>query len=593
MKLNKVVINNYKSFGKDENIVYIEDNITTLIGKNESGKSNLVELLNKISLIDGVGSKILGQKNRKNLKDEVSIILDFIINEKKIQGNCKFTFKEEDRVMIEGAISNYIENEHINRDILRVLNDHKSLLTLNFSQNQINNIYGGYIKAIENLNMYIFKDYKGFYSNMKSWCNKINDVKEKEEVIKINEEFFNKLSEIYNLFPIFYLYTERTLEDSYICNQEFFEKFESNNSVFKDLLKAANISKDMLYNAMDNSNPGISEDYKDEIKSFVEEKIEREFNRFYNQETIKLRVRLEQSKFILLVETDKNKMSLSERSNGLRWYLNMFINIKANDLLDKHVIYLIDEPAVYLHVEAQKKVIKLFEELAQDKNQLIYTTHSPFMIDSDKLIRIKALEKNNGITKVFNKVWDQNLSEYSKEDTLSPLLSAIGSSVRFNLGPNDSKLNLITEGITDYMYISAMAKYLNIDDINIIPSIGASKVSSLVSIMIGWGCKYKAILDYDRAGHEEAKKLNKHLGLEVNKDYFYVNCQDEYKGDNETIENIIDRSDYKKIGYEVFDNSKKLLVAKTFNENVSNNRIELSEKTVSKFKKLFENIGVL
>lgn len=593
MKLNKVVINNYKSFGKDKNIVYIEDDITTLIGKNESGKSNVVGLLNKISLIDGLDSKTFTQKNRKNLNDEVSIILEFTANQNKIQGNCRFIFKEANRVMIEGAISNYIENELINRDILRILTDYKSSLTLNFSANQINNIYGGYIKSIENLNKYIFKDYKVFYSNIKNWCKKIDDDEEKEKALKVNEEFFYALSKIYNLFPRFYLYTESKLEDSYICNQEFFEKFELNDSIFKDLLKAANISKDMLYNAMYNSNPGISEDYKDEIKGLIEEKIERDFNRFYNQETIKLRVRIEQSKFTLLVETDKNKMSLSERSNGLRWYLNMFINIKANDLLDKNVIYLIDEPAVYLHVQAQKQVIKLFEELTQDKNQLIYTTHSPFMIDSDKLIRIKALEKNNGITKVFNKVWNQELSKDSKEDTLSPLLSAIGSSVRFNLGPNDSKLNLITEGITDYMYILAMAKYLNIDDINIIPSTGVSKVSSLVSIMIGWGCEYKAILDYDRAGCEEAKKLHKHFGLEINKDYFFVNCKDEYGDSDETIEHIIDSSDYEKIGYKDFDSSDKLLVAKTFNEYVLKNKIELSEKTVNKFKKLFSNIGVL
>ena len=72
-----------------------------------------------------------------------------------------------------------------------------------------------------------------------------------------------------------------------------------------------------------------------------------------------------------------------------------------------------------------------------------------------------------------------------------------------------------------------------------------------------------------------------------------MNCKDEYGDSDETIEHIIDSSDYEKIGYKDFDSSDKLLVAKTFNEYVLKNKIELSEKTVNKFKKLFSNIGVL
>lgn len=47
-------------------------------------------------------------------------------------------------------------------------------------------------------------------------------------------------------------------------------------------------------------------------------------------------------------------MQVSERSNGLRWYLNLFVALKANHTKSSNVIFLMDEPGVHLHVDAQK-----------------------------------------------------------------------------------------------------------------------------------------------------------------------------------------------------------------------------------------------
>ncbi|WP_078554289.1 hypothetical protein [Bacillus alkalicellulosilyticus] len=88
-------------------------------------------------------------------------------------------------------------------------------------------------------------------------------------------------------------------------------------------------------------------------------------------------------------------------------------------------------------------------------------------------------------------------------ETLSPLVQAIGADLKFNIGPS-SKNNLITEGITDYMYLNAMLNYLEIDNApNIIPSAGVSNINRVVSILIGWGCGFKILLDYDSAGYNE------------------------------------------------------------------------------------------
>ena len=51
MKIKSIIISNYKSLGEERNVLLLEDNITALIGKNDSGKSNILEALGNISFI--------------------------------------------------------------------------------------------------------------------------------------------------------------------------------------------------------------------------------------------------------------------------------------------------------------------------------------------------------------------------------------------------------------------------------------------------------------------------------------------------------------------------------------------------------------
>ena len=80
----------------------------------------------------------------------------------------------------------------------------------------------------------------------------------------------------------------------------------------------------------------------------------------------------------------------------------MYIQIvsKTNSSDIENYIILIDEPGVYLHVNAQKEVLTLFEDLAAKNNQIIYTTHSPFMIYENKPYRTRMIIKDeNGNSK--------------------------------------------------------------------------------------------------------------------------------------------------------------------------------------------------
>ena len=71
MKIKSVVISNYKSLGDERNTLLLEDNITALIGKNDSGKSNILEALGNMSFTHYINTEFFSKKNRYTKKSIV------------------------------------------------------------------------------------------------------------------------------------------------------------------------------------------------------------------------------------------------------------------------------------------------------------------------------------------------------------------------------------------------------------------------------------------------------------------------------------------------------------------------------------------
>ena len=172
-----------------------------------------------------------------------------------------------------------------------------------------------------------------------------------------------------------------------------------------------------------------------------------------------------------------------------------------------------------------------------------------------------------------------------------------------NLGPQYGKLNIVVEGPTDCMYISAMLKYFHISDAdrpNIIPSAGVDNVNRVVSILIGWGCDYKVILDYDTQGYKQYKLLTKDSNLSDDQHLFYVNLKtandssDVQKPNDETTESLIAQEDNDKliIKYDGTNNTKTL-AAKEFHDKVFSGELVPTEKTCECFKRLFIALGII
>jgi predicted ATP-dependent endonuclease of OLD family len=97
------------------------------------------------------------------------------------------------------------------------------------------------------------------------------------------------------------------------------------------------------------------------------------------------------------------------RSLGFRWYLSFYVNFVAQtfEANANEFLFLIDEPGTHLHPGGQKDLVKVLEDLSL-KNQLIYTTHSPFMIDRKNPERVLLVYKDKNGTKVDSKAYREN-----------------------------------------------------------------------------------------------------------------------------------------------------------------------------------------
>jgi len=131
------------------------------------------------------------------------------------------------------------------------------------------------------------------------------------------------------------------------------------------------------------------------------------------------------------------------RSLGFRWYLSFYINFLAQtyDTRAHEYIFLIDEPGIHLHPAGQKDLVKVLEHLAQ-KNQVMYTTHSPFLINREHPQRVRLVLKDREGTKVDNEAYRQNWKPLRKSIGLmiGDLFFFSESSLVFEISGNKSKL---------------------------------------------------------------------------------------------------------------------------------------------------------
>ncbi len=194
------------------------------------------------------------------------------------------------------------------------------------------------------------------------------------------------------------------------------------------------------------------------------------------------------------IKDEGERLYPKQRSRGVRWFLSFYLELKASANRNNKMVLLVDEPGVSLHARAQEDVLRVFEDI-KNRIQVIYSTHSPHLVEISKLHRILAVQRDDiDNLRSTTRIIDVLSLTAASPDTLSPLQTIIGNPVR-DEGFSSHKFNLVVNDTGSFYLISAILQIMHFKGkINIIPATGIASIPLLCNILMGWCLKFSVLL---------------------------------------------------------------------------------------------------
>lgn len=522
IKLTNIEILKYKSFTTPQSI-QIEDDITVLVGMNESGKTSILECLAKTNYFETDEKFKFNQTldyPRKELKS---------INKSDENPNaiiCRYKLSKQLIDFIEHLLG---KGTWQGKDEITVTSSYKDGATL-ISGVSIN--FEAFLKHynLSSINDSLKKELKSTLtiSEFDELLTRFPEDSDKLEPLK---KYFFK-SSTWNSFIERYVYTSLIKKHlpKFIYYDEYYqlpsrivlENFLDEGVELSDDLKTAKALLDLAdININDIINTDDFEDFIAELEATealisdtlfqywsanqdlnIEFKIDkktataqRHVNTNYGNATT-VDTNIVEHVLDIRVKNSKTRVSLplQNRSKGFNWFFSFLVwfNKIQADSNSKYIL-LLDEPGLNLHATAQADLLRFLESLV-DKYQVIYTTHSPFMVETTKLNRVRTVFSDSDSSIVSDSIQQKD------PNTLFPLQAALGYDVAQNLFI--SKKNLLVEGVSDLLYLTTISEYLNAnnrtglnEDITIVPTGGLDKVASFISLLRGSKLSIFCLLD--------------------------------------------------------------------------------------------------
>jgi predicted ATPase len=211
-----------------------------------------------------------------------------------------------------------------------------------------------------------------------------------------------------------------------------------------------------------------------------------------------------------------NTVPFDERSRGFVWFFSFLVTFHKVAGEGKPVIVLLDEPGLNLHGKAQADLLRFIEERLAPKHQVLYTTHSPFMVDAQRFERVRTVEDVRGKGTIVSA--DCMTTD---ADTLFPLQAALGYDVAQSLfvGPNC----LLVEGPSELLYLQAFSRLsklrggTGLDERWVVTPVGgADKLAAFVALMGGNKLNVAALMDVAKQDRQRVDNLLARHLLESN-----------------------------------------------------------------------------
>ena len=238
--------------------------------------------------------------------------------------------------------------------------------------------------------------------------------------------------------------------------------------------------------------------------------ISRGFSAWWSQRRHRIRYHADGDYFRVWVADDRLtdvEIELELRSRGFQWFFSFYlVFLVESEAGHKSAILLLDEPGLHLHPTAQQELVAFLAKLSET-NQLVYTTHSPFLIDGEHLSRVRSImEDDTGHSKVTTEAWLRD------SEAVFPIRAAAAfAAMKALFG---GRRSVLVEDWSDFYYLhflsiacAAAGRTALPEDFRVVPCGGEDGIRcfSLLSSTRDQGPL--VLLDGDRTGRSEGDAL--------------------------------------------------------------------------------------
>lgn len=627
MLLKKVTIHKYKSFLTEQSYT-VENRITRIVGKNESGKTALLEALAKSNYFEDNADfqfdKDLDYPRSEFIKAK---------NENPAVLTCEYELSDEDVKSVEDeygegiiskqtfSLASYYDNTRKTTGVAVDFNVFKNWLITSFDVGDQGQELLRAVASFSALEDVVSENETT--PGMKEIQTELNKIKKGAGKWKNPLEGYIYLTYISPAVPKLWYFSDYFSLPCRINLNEFAtgkptgslssEEFKIAKALFElSGLQLSDIQSETNFEAFKAQLEATSNSITDDMFEYwtTNQNLEIRFDIEHAANNVRyLNIRIYNSKH-------RVTLPLKNRSKGFLWFFSFlvwFSKIQGNT--DSKYILLLDEPGLSLHASAQSDLLRFIDEKLAPEYQVIYTTHSPFMIDSLKLNEVRTVYDTQN-PKVGSVVSDA--VEEKDSDTLFPLQAALGYTIAQNLyvSPN----NLLVEGISDLVYLNHFSSALKAlgreglsDDVTIVPVGGADKIATFISLMRGNELSTVCLLDTftDQRAETRLKKMVEQKIIADKKIIYYHSVLERSFAD---IEDMFTKDEYVILYNGAFGTSiktadidvdrpimsqlKRLNGNKSFNHYSPANymaknigMMTFSDETLNHFEKLFNTIN--
>jgi len=552
LRLRKFRVQAFRCIHDSGNVVV--GDLAAFVGRNESGKTTILQALTMLDKDEVISELDLCDEMTEHLKSEIRIVEgDFELNQDETEiVKEKFPGLQLKKL----KIFRTNKNPEIQYDFGDIKIDQKEDENLEYWQN-ITKQLSNFVESIPNyiskkLDTDFFtgntpKDKKIIQAELDEFDNTLQAIAtEEQQVISEWEETYTNIIKnvekilidntesealknfiMDNLHPRFVYFSDykkilgninlteyiKESENGAAAGIEYIEGFDRAETV-RNLLYLAELEIEKLEELKNSPSKLIK------FLNTASRNLTQRLNPSWKGEAINVELRLNPGNILSVVISDVHKDGtitntglLNRRAEGFKWTFSFIVNFAAETQRSelKEAILLLDEPARNLHPTQQTGISDLLKNLA-GSNQVLYATHSPFMIFdyTPGNLLVVELDRKTHLSKIFYEYWKAD------DATLTPILYGLSKGLVDSITDrevgNNSRPLIIVETMSDTMYLNAFDKFLqdpniSMNPLNVVPAYTKNSVLPLSIFYHNHGYNTFVLLDNEYESNQIAEQL--------------------------------------------------------------------------------------